>query len=81
MDDHLGQTVFENGLERIASNWPFITRSYTFGSSGRIDRWQLCSQLFPHVASLSVVFQELENAGKKPAASMALAELLCEAAE
>ncbi|KAL9081557.1 MAG: hypothetical protein Q9159_007264 [Coniocarpon cinnabarinum] len=72
--------VFKDALSRLCSHWNYIERSYVFGTSGRIDRWEKCEQLYPHVLKLSSLAYEIDEAGDPAVFCVSLAKLITEVA-
>lgn len=74
----LAQRAFEIAVSNVLRCWPITGRDYVFGTSGRIDRWDMCSKLLPHVSSLSLTFEELPKT--VGLSCFTLVDLLCKAA-
>lgn len=72
--------AFENAVERVSQKWPFLNRNYVTGAYGKIDRWEQCEDILPHVLYLKDIHEGM--AGEQPTStSRDLAELLLELAQ
>lgn len=78
--DGLLETNFCQAVYSVAELWPFISRNYVVGSSGKVDRWVQCRKLFPHISQLAHVYKSLLQAKSSMVPGVDFVELLTEAA-
>ena len=74
-------STFNEAVNRIADQWPFLNKNYVTGSATKVDRWAECRQTYPHILRLMEVHAELTALNVNPLASLELAELLLEAVQ
>lgn len=73
--------VFNEAINRVACQWPFLNRNYITGNATKVDRWEMCGQIYPHILRLMELHAEFAQLGLDSLASMELAELLLEAVQ
>lgn len=78
--DGLLEENFCQAVRSVAELWPFISRNYVVGSSGKVDRWVQCRKLFPHISQLAHVYKSFLQAKSPMVSDVDLIDLLTEAA-
>lgn len=74
-------SAFNNAVNRVAEQWPFLNRNYKTGSATKADRWEECHRAYRHILRLMEVHAELTALAVSSLASTELIELLLEAAQ
>jgi hypothetical protein len=75
-------TAFNATVNLLSSVWPFATTPHAGGypTYNRIDRWNQCNKILPHISHLRQVFVTFELSNEPRATYYALVLLLSEAA-
>lgn len=79
-EDGLLETYFCQAVRSVAEVWPFISRNYVVGTSGKVDRWVQCRKLFPHISRLAHLYKSFLQTKSPMILDGNLVELLTEAA-
>jgi len=79
--DGLLSTAFEDAINKVTLEWPFLNRNYVTGSAGKVDRWTQCAVIFPHILHFSEIYKELRETKSTPLPCLKFAELLVEAVQ
>ena len=74
-------TAFNDAVNRVAEQWPFLNRNYKTGSATKVERWKDCHRTYRHILHLMVVHAELASLAVSSLAITELIELLLEAAQ
>lgn len=74
-------SAFNDAVNRVAEQWPFLNRNYKTGSATKVERWEECHQTYRHILHLTEVHAELTSLAVSSLASTELIELLLEAAQ
>ena len=77
--DNTISQAFQQVLSSIEALWPWLGRAYTTGSSEKVNRWEVCAKLFPHVEQLATIYVEYFQGGDQNENNVTFAELLGEA--
>lgn len=74
-------SAFNDAVNRVAEQWPFLNRDYKTGSATNVERWEECHRTYRHIRHLMDVHAELTARAVSSLASTELIELLLEAAQ
>lgn len=74
-------TMFDVTVEFMSTNWPFVTKPQG-GSQmfDRVDRWEQCGNMMPHILSLKNTFETVDVNQKQKCATLEFAWLIADAA-
>ena len=74
-------TIFDVTVEFLSTSWPFVTKPQG-GSQmfDRVDRWEQCENMMPHILSMKNTFETLDEKRKRKCATLEFAWLIADAA-
>ena len=72
--------VFNGAVKLLSSVWPHVTRPQQgYAAHNRVDRWELCDTLLPHVKRMRRIFETLNERIRSQCATFEFLELFSEA--
>ncbi|XXG94810.1 hypothetical protein Hte_001068 [Hypoxylon texense] len=73
--------TFRTAVWRVADQWHSLNRSYVSGGTTRVDRWEECRRVYPHILRLKEIYEEIKQRGVYSLDDSDLAGLLVGAAQ